>query len=74
MPKAKKKTKKVRKALTSGDIPAHAEKRQAHKRARQRSERFEGKTFEVLTSKEKDVLFKMLAIRAGLLEDSGDQD
>lgn len=70
MPKASKK----RKALTGKDIPAHAAKLTKAAREGARSAKLKGKTFEALNQKEKDALLKTLAIRAGLLEDSEDQD
>jgi len=72
MPKAEKK--KTRKALVGRDIPSHAAKLERVRRVGERKTKLKGKTFESLSQKDKDALLKTLAIRAGLLEDSEDQD
>jgi len=58
--------------LTS-DIPSHAEKeRKARKRRRteqQAIKAFEGKVFADLTSEEKDTILRLLAVRAGFVEE-----
>lgn len=71
MPEA---NKKLRKALTSTEIPTHAEKLKKHRRREGRRGKLKGKTFEALSQQEKDTLLKQLAIQAGLLEDSEDQN
>jgi len=69
------------KALRTHDLPAHQEhlKQQECRRNnavghRQRREALASKTFEELTTVEKDALLKLLALRMGLVKDSPDSE
>jgi len=52
------------------ELPGEADKALARRSKKARMAELRGKTFEALTSEEKDALLKELAILAGLIDDS----
>jgi hypothetical protein len=62
----------ARPALQSGAFPKHEEARLKKATASSRVAKLKGKKLKNLSAKEKDLLLKELAIRAGLLDDDGD--
>lgn len=62
----------ARPALQAKDFPKHEESRLKKNAVNSRVEKVKGKKLKDLTAKQKDLLLKELAIRAGLLEDDGD--
>jgi hypothetical protein len=61
-------------ALTRADDPQQSARDAKHSRRKVRTASVQGQTFEQLTPKQKDALLKELALRAGLIEDSADEE
>lgn len=62
----------AKEALRASDFAGRIESRAKLSSSRSRMAKLKGKKLKNLTAKEKDLLLKELAIRAGLLDDDGD--
>ena len=62
----------ARPALQPEAFPKHEEVRLKQEKVRTRVAKLKGKKLKHLTAKEKDLLLKELAVRAGLLDDDGE--
>lgn len=65
----------ARQAVTAKQVrtPEQTAKVERRQRNKDRTDALSGKTFEQLTKNEKDTLLKVLALRAGLIQDSEDK-